>query len=339
MLQEITNTEKPRNRSSPVLVKRLRSRNILAPQDDNSLASDEWSHDRFEILETLGCGGQSRVVKARDRTDGSIYAIKMIPYNCNRKYADRELCIHRSLNPDKCFHIVKLFGHYFHRKDKNHHYLCLVLEYCSHSLLDMVKESGQLSEDLAVNYTLQLTSAMEFLLENQIIHRDIKLANILIGQDGRLKVADFGISTNTGDRRKTIVGTEGYMAPEMEGNKDTSEAGKLALAQAKDKLSIALQMDEDLFDSQYDEKVDLWSLGTVLYGMVTGNLPDGDTEYNSALDFCFDESSSFDFDFPDFVSFEAMDLILSLLEDEPNERISLVDIVSHPWIQQRVPFD
>jgi serine/threonine protein kinase len=301
-----------------------------------------WSHSDIELLDELGTGAQSRVVRGRDKRDGEIYAIKMINYNCNRKYADRELEIHQSLDFPG---VVRLHGHYF-ISEPPHNSLCLVLEYCPNTMLDKIraKPDGRIQESEAAVYIADITKTLVYLHEKKLIHRDIKLANILVSTDNKAKIADFGISASIRDprMRKTIIGTEGYMAPEIEYNTAASEAGEVFLQKAREGgegvVGHDIPFGVDLYDSQYNEKVDLWSLGATLYAIVTGNLPcEGNetTEYNSDFDFCFDsDPDTFNFDFPDFLSTEAMDLILGLLEEDPSDRISLQDVESHPWTKK-----
>ena len=296
-----------------------------------------WSASNLEHLEDLGGGAQSRVVKGRDKRDGSIYAIKIIDYNCNRKYADRELKINQSLDHPG---VTRLHGHYF-VLDPPRHNLCLVLEYCPRTMLDLTKEqqNGRIAEAEAAVYLSDISKTLIYLHRKKIVHRDIKLANILVSNDGKAKIADFGISASLRDPRlrKTIIGTEGYMAPEIEHNTAATKEGQKILNKAKEGAAgLDIPIGVDLYDSQYNEKVDLWSLGATLHAMVTGNLPceDDETEYNSDFDFCFDQdSSSYDFDLPDFLSIDVCDLILGLLEEDPDQRISLEEVLNHPWVQ------
>jgi aurora kinase len=300
-----------------------------------------WCDSNLDLLEELGGGAQSHVVKGRDKIDGSIYAIKIIDYNCNRKYADRELKIHQSLDYPG---VVRLHGHYF-VSDHPSNSLCLVLEYCPHTMLDVTRDkpNGRIDEAEAAIYMADITKTLVYLHEKKVMHRDIKLSNILVSTDNKAKIADFGISASIRDPhlRKTIIGTEGYMAPEIENNTAASEEGKILLSKAKEGgaglAGLDIPVGVDLYNSQYNEKVDLWSLGATLYAMVSGNLPceDDETEYNSDFDFSFEGSSSMNnFDLPDFLSIDVCDLILGLLEEDPNDRISLEDVQNHPWIKK-----
>ena len=296
----------------------------------------------FELLEDLGGGAQSVVVKGRHKLDGKTYAIKMINYNCNRKYADRELKIHKSIDFPG---VVQLLGHYF-VSDPPKKTLCLVLEYCPQTMLDLLKSKpeGRLSENDAANYLQQIAETLAHLHENKIMHRDIKLSNILVTEDGKAKIADFGISTSIRDprMRQTIIGTEGYMAPEIENNTATSREGEILLKETKEKgaglAGLDIPIGVEMYDSQYSEKVDIWSLGATLFAMVTGNLPceNDETEYNSDFDFCFDDSppSMFDFEMLDSVSPDACDLILGLMEEDPDERLSVEEVLDHPWVKK-----
>ena len=91
------------------------------------------------------------------------------------------------------------------------------MELCEESLEDYVEKRDRISEKEAAVFILQLARALEYCHEHDVIHRDIKLENILIGQDKKLKLIDFGLSANqdTTYKRGEIVGTAYYISPEM----------------------------------------------------------------------------------------------------------------------------
>ena len=127
----------------------------------------------------------------------------------------------------------------------------IILEFAEHKeLYDYLEVCGAFSEEIARYYFLQLLDAIEYLHNQKITHRDIKLQNILLGKDYEIKLADLGLaSTEDDEQLKDIRGTLCYMAPEVLNNTDT---GNLFLKSCKS---------------------DIYSAGVVLFNMMTGNMP------------------------------------------------------------------
>jgi serine/threonine protein kinase len=142
--------------------------------------------------------------------------------------------------------------------------------------------------------------ALKYLHSKRVIHRDIKPENILIGLKGELKISDFGWSVHAPNaRRQTLCGTLDYLPPEMvEGR-------------------------------EHDHLVDLWSLGVLLYEFLVGAPP---FEDQSGYRATYRRIAKVDLKIPDTVSGEAGDLIRSLLKHDPENRISLDNVLKHPWI-------
>jgi serine/threonine protein kinase len=296
----------------------------------------QWQSN-VELLEDLGEGAFGCVVKCCDKTTGEFYAIKMIDYCCDKskKYADRELKIHKSLTDFPG--VVRFHGHYF--ISKPYDTLCMVLEYCPQTLSAIMaaRPGGHLSEQEAARYMADITRALIYLHEKKVMHRDIKPSNILVSEDGKAKITDFGISTSArrqhNKMRRTIIGTKGYTAPEIEKQLEIT----------RKESSTTSSSTRDFFDfasgGPYNEKVDLWSLGATLYAMVTGTLPYNNHDFTESYgDSYFDcesysASTTTTIEFPEYLSKEAEDLILGLLEEDPEDRISLENVLIHPWIK------
>lgn len=126
------------------------------------------------------------------------------------------------------------------------------------TLKEIIREKGKLSVDETLDYSMQIAEALEHAHKNHIVHRDIKPHNIMITDDGRVKVTDFGIAraatTSTVTNSTNVIGSVHYFSPE----------------QARGGYT--------------DEKSDIYSLGIVMYEMITGKVPyEGDSPISVAL--------------------------------------------------------
>lgn len=145
----------------------------------------------------------------------------------------------------------------------------------------------------------QAANAINYCHRNKVIHRDIKLENILLGSKGEVKIADFGWSVHSpSNRRSTLCGTLDYLSPEMVDGKE------------------------------HDEKVDLWSLGVLCYEFLVGYPPFETKSYEDT----YRRISGAIYQIPSYVSVGAQDLIRNLLVVDPQKRLSAEQILKHPWI-------
>ncbi len=188
--------------------------------------------------------------------------------------------------------------------------IALVSEYISGgTLLDRLQTKGKLEEGNAREIAISLLHGIAHLHEIGVIHRDIKLENVLIDDrtDGHLSsvIIDFGLATYAKEDRGTICGTPGYVAPEL------------------------------LFKRQYSEKVDIYSAGIVLYMILSDSSPfPGDTE--SAI-LARNKRSHITFSSKSWegVPTQARNLVLRMTESDPLLRISAQQALKHPWLQPR----
>jgi len=232
--------------------------------------------------EPIGVGSYGQVFKAIHCSDGKLVAVKQMELKFLKRYnllkrVKNELLNHARLDHEN---IVRLFNYF---QDQTHIYL--VMELCSRPLLQKGRKMDLLR---AKNILKQLILGLQHLHDFNYVHRDIKPENIMLMDDGTVKILDLGLSCkleNMTDRKKTVCGTEGYLAPEI-----VSQEG-------------------------YDERVDIFSLGCVLYKMLTGlNLCRGDVPFPS--------------NFPT----DARDLILRMTEKNPEKRIALKKVLKHSFI-------
>jgi len=271
-----------------------------ASSSNKSLSKEEprkWIIEDFEIGQTLGRGQFGNVYLAMERESKFVVALKVLDKHIIKEnniahQIRREIEIQSHLQHP---HILRLYS-YFHDKSK----VYLILEYAPGGELykKLIKEK-RFNEQVAATYMVQLIDALLYCHEKNIIHRDIKPGNLLLGSKGDLKIADFGCSVHTESSARTaLCGTIDYISPEM------------------------------VQGSKYDEKVDLWTIGVLCYEFLVGETPfngkDRKTMYENIL--------SSNYHFPDFVSSSAQEVIMNLLKIDPSHRMSLEELLQHPWI-------
>ena len=176
------------------------------------------------------------------------------------------------------------------------------MEYiCAGDLLSYIKKRGKLQEPVAKFIFKQIILALKFIHENNIVHRDIKLDNILIDLDNNIKICDFGVSRiiNKGDIMLEQCGTPAYIAPEI------------------------------LLNKGYEGfKVDVWSAGVVLYAMLSGTVPFKGANIKELHKLIISGNYQQIKD----ISKEASHLLKNILEIDPDKRITTENILNHPWI-------
>ena len=175
--------------------------------------------DSYDVGPLLGRGGFANVFSARRRSDGLRVALKVIdttrlgPAELAR--VQRELEVHEEVSrPPGHPNVVQLLTHF---KDTGR--VFLVLEFCPNGdLYKYLRRQGSLREGEARDLTRQLLEGLSYLHDRSIVHRDLKLSNLLVGVDGALKIADFGLAARLqmpDEEHYTLCGTPNYIAPEV----------------------------------------------------------------------------------------------------------------------------
>lgn len=211
---------------------------------------------RYEIHELIGSGGMACVYKAYDRQEGRWAAIKILKdeYSQNSEFLRRFRNESRAIAVLSHPNIVKIYDVSFGDRIQY-----IVMEYVDGiTLKDYITHNGALPWKESVHFTSQVLRALQHAHDNGIIHRDVKPQNILLLQDGTIKVTDFGIARFSQGETQTMtdkaLGSVHYIAPEQARGEHTSE------------------------------RSDLYSVGVLLYEMITGKLPFvGDTAVSVAL--------------------------------------------------------
>jgi len=202
--------------------------------------------DQYDLTELLARSGMASIFKARDRRSGSTVAVKVphMQYESDvaffQRFRREEQIGQKLVHPN----IVRVLA----PEEKSRMYL--VMEFAEgRSLRALIKERGRFSAADAIDITTQIARALVYMHGQGIVHRDLKPDNVLIGGDGKVKLLDFGIAMDAEARRLTWfglsppIGTPDYMAPEQ------------------------------VRGRRGDARTDVYALGTMLYEMVTGELP------------------------------------------------------------------
>lgn len=211
---------------------------------------------RYEITELIGVGGMADVYKATDILEDRVVAVKIL----KNEFADNEEFVRRFRNESKAIavlshpNIVKIYDVGFTDKIQ-----FIVMEYIDGiTLKEFMEQQGVIKWKDCIHFIIQILRALQHAHDRGIVHRDIKPQNIMLFSDGTIKVMDFGIARFAREEGKTIsdkaIGSVHYISPE----------------QARGDVT--------------DEKSDIYSVGVMMYEMLTGVKPfDGDNPVSVAL--------------------------------------------------------
>jgi calcium-dependent protein kinase len=259
----------------------------------------------YEFKKVLGHGQFGTVREAYSLKTQQTVAIKSISKDkvgANLQQLRRELEIMRLIDHPN---VIQYFEAYEDEK-----YFHIVMELCTgKDLFDKLTSLGSLSESCAVDIMKSLLLAVSHLHSLGICHRDLKPENFLFENNqpnALIKIIDFGLSIkqNSLADMSSLVGTPYFLAPEV-------------------------------LKGKYSPLCDVWSLGVVLYFLLSGKPPfEGDT-----INDIFSAISTARLDFEDSIwsniSHTAKNLILQMLTKRPSDRISIAEALNHPWLQQQ----
>jgi len=283
-------------------------RKLPISYSEESLKPDEkfrkWLKQEYSIGARIGKGAFSRVYEITSNSDGKMYALKVIKRSRlsekSAAYLETEIEILRSIDHKHC---CKL--HDVHYTD---YAVYLFLEYLSGGdLLSHIVKQKQYTERDAQHVIRQVSTTLKYLHARGIIHRDLKPDNIIYrakNSQSDVVLADFGLAKQTDASRfaKSLCGTPLYLSPEM------------------------------IKGPTYGAECDMWSLGVILYVILSGRPP----FYKHNQKDLFRTICKAEFNFPEIdwkdISADAKDLIRKLLVRDTKTRYTAAQVLDHPWI-------
>ncbi|KAF5278335.1 hypothetical protein FQA39_LY05824 [Lamprigera yunnana] len=259
-----------------------------------------WSLNDFDLGSRLGRGKFGRVFRARERKTGYIVALKtLLKKEIAKGHVERQILREIEIQSHlKHPNILELLT-WFHDDFR----IYLVLEYAGKGelykhLLD--SPGGHFSEQRAAKYIYQVADALNYCHRKKVIHRDLKPENLLLSITDDVKLGDFGWSVHApSSSRSTMCGTLDYLPPEMvEGRK-------------------------------YGKYVDNWCLGILCYEFLVGKPPFESKNSEET----YARIQKVDINYPNHMPLGGIDLISKLLRRTSEKRITLTDVMHHPWIE------
>lgn len=245
----------------------------------------------------IGKGAFSTIYKGKHRASNKVYAIKEISFDNLEKIRDsikREFTLMKKLNHKN---IIKLHEVFFDNDEKN---IYLVIDYYAKGDLAKFLNGKPLKEKYAKKYMRQLIEGLKYLYDRQILHRDLKLQNILVTDDNNIVITDFGFARYTDNENmlNTLCGSPMYMAPEI------------------------------MLKKKYNNKSDLWSVGIIFYELLFGTTP---FRARNMIDLMSSLKKKEVVLPENNLSKNCINLISGLLNKNPDRRINWTDLFSHPW--------
>ncbi|KAG1633598.1 hypothetical protein G6F44_010354 [Rhizopus delemar] len=269
--------------------------------DYNELLKELSSHEItsvgcYTIGETIGEGTFGKVKKGFHKLTGKVVAIKKISKQHAPMMA-REIHHHKQIKHPNVVMLYEMIT--------TESAIHIISEYCSNGdLLDALTLSGgRCSESRVYKWFHQLTDAINYCHLQHIVHRDLKLENILLDADDNVKICDFGFARYTQKNQylETFCGSLSYSAPEV------------------------------ILRKKYTgPETDIWSLGVILYTLLAGEFPfDDDSDVITQR-----KIVQVDYQMPYYFSSKLSNLINGMLQLEPSNRLTIDAIIHHPWMTE-----
>ena len=258
--------------------------------------------EKYTIFSFLNKGASASVYMAMNNHTRRLVALKMIALDKTdpviKEKALYEIEVMKKISN---FFVVSLYDYYV-----DDDYVYIIMEYCENgSLNDMLLGRNKLNEKQASVIIFETLIALIDLKSKGIIHRDLKLDNILIDIHGHVRLADFGLAKiHENEALKTSCGTPLYVSPEL------------------------------ILKEKYDERTDIWSLGVIFYYLLYGKFPFYSENINEMFTKIIKEQPELS---DQEVSSEANDLIMRMLDKNMDTRITFEGIFNHPFMRMNNP--
>ena len=292
-----------------------------------------WNLGDYMLGRTIGAGSMGKVKFGYCKTDGQKVAVKIVPRNTSLNAVKQsrgkskhsglpmtedelEATINRAKAKDFSKE-VRVIREASLQMLLRHPYVCRMREFITHpnhhymvfehinggQMLDYIISHGRLRERSARNFARQIGSALQYCHANSIVHRDLKIENILISKSGNIKIIDFGLSNvfKPQGHLNTFCGSLYFAAPEL--------------------LNARVYTGPE---------VDVWSFGVVLYVLVCGKVPFDD----QSMPVLHARIKRGLVDYPNWLSANCKHILSRMIDVNPHTRASLNEIVSHPWMLQ-----
>lgn len=299
--------------SAPVSQQRSHHSDTLSLSNNRSSKgpSKQPRFGEYILIKTLGQGEFGKVkLGTSSKGNSSNVAIKLIKRNSIPQGSEKETKIHREITALKKLrhpNIVRLV-----EVLQNDKYIGIVLEYApGGELFDYITKHSRVKEVMACKLFAQLISAIDYMHAKGLVHRDLKLENLLLDQHKNILVSDFGFvnsfNNNPNDLMKTSCGSPCYAAPELVVSSNPYEG----------------------------RKADVWSLGVILYSMLAGYLPFDDDPQNPGgtnLARLYHYITNTPLKFPEYIQPTPRDLLRKILVPNPKRRLNLQQVKSHSWL-------
>lgn len=266
------------------------------------------SIEDFDIVRVVGVGGSGRVIQALHRPTGEMRAVKVMS---KARLLEQEQRLQRVITEKR---ILARLQHPFvvslHWAFQTSSHLFLVLDFCNGGeLFFHMQERGRFPECDSRFFFCEILLGLEYLHSQQVLYRDLKPENCLLGADGHVRLTDFGLSKECqrgeGAVFTSFVGTAGYLCPEMVGRQG------------------------------HGYPLDYYCLGCLLFCLLTGSLPHYEGDYKAMIQRRIKGEQCA---YPAWIMHKAQHLLSGLLAPEPAGRLGssrgAIEVKEHPWLEE-----